>query len=52
MKKKNSSTAHIWTLLKKCPIPVTCHHPGPFNARIVPEPMIMTSEASVSTPKT
>ncbi len=52
MKKKNSSTDHMWMLLKKWPIPVKCHHPGPFNARIDPEAMIKTSDASDSTPKT
>ena len=45
MKKKNSSTDHRWMLLKKCPIPVKCHQPGPLSARIVPEAMITISEA-------
>ena len=31
MKKKNSSTDHRWMLLKKCPTPVKCHQPGPFE---------------------
>ena len=52
MKKKNSSTDHRCTLLKKWPIPVKCHHPGPFKARIEPEAMITISDVSVSTPKT
>jgi hypothetical protein len=52
MKQKNSSTDHRCMLLKKCPIPVTCHHVGPLSARIEPEPMITTSDASESTPKT
>jgi len=50
--KKNSSTAHRWMLLKKCPMPVKCHHSGPFSARIVPERMITASELSDSTPNT
>ncbi len=52
MKKKNSSTDHMWMLLKKWPMPVKCHHPGPFKARIEPDAMITTSAVSVSTPNT
>ncbi len=51
MKRKNNSTDHRWIELKKCPTPVKCHQPGPFSARIEPEAMITTSEASDSTPK-
>jgi hypothetical protein len=50
--KKNSSTAHRWIELKKCPTPVSCHHAGPFSDRIIPEPTITISAASVATPNT
>src|SRR5437879_11909531 len=52
MKKKNSSTDQRWIELKKRPKPVKCHQPGPFKARIVPEPMRPTSEVSDRTPAT
>ena len=50
--KKNSSTDHMWMLLKKCPMPVSCHQAGPFRARIEPEVMITISEAMLATPNT
>ena len=50
--KKNSSTAQRWMPLKNRPMPVTCHHSGPFRPRIIPEATTTTSAAIVATPKT
>ena len=52
MKKKNSSTLHRCMLLKKWPMPETCHQVGPLRVRIVPDRMIVASDAIDSTPKT
>src|ERR1700754_4164293 len=52
MTKKNNSTDHRWIELKKWPTPVSCHHPGPFRARIDPDAMITASEDSERTPNT
>ena len=39
-------------LLKKCPIPVICHHAGPFKARTEPDKIKTANDANDKTPNT
>jgi hypothetical protein len=52
MKMKNSCTLQKCKLLKKRPIPETCHHWGPNIERMIPLITTQTRATRVMTPKT
>ena len=52
MAKKKISTDHRCIELMNSPVPDSCHHWGPFSARMQPVRMITASAATVMTPNT